>query len=375
MEIGIVGKTNTGKSSFFKAATMINVEISDRTFVTIKPNVGIGYVTAECPCKELRIKCNPNNSQCINGTRLIPVKLLDVAGLVPGAHLGKGLGNQFLNDLIPADVLINVVDASGRTDEEGRPTTNYDPTLEVKFLAQEIDLWFEGIVKKHFEKIKDDKKMEVLTGLGIRRDLVEEAVVRAGLKPESLAKELRRLSKPIIIAANKIDIEGSERNLSKMIETFPDLTIIPCSAEAENVLRTAAKNNIIEYIPGSSDFKIKASLNEQQKRALDLIKERVLKRYSSTGVQECLNRAVFDFLKYIAVYPVENENKFSNKKGEILPDVYLIPSGSTALDMAYKVHTDIGKHFIGAIDARTKKRVSADHKLKHNDIISILTSK
>src|SRR2546428_9611000 len=114
MEIGLVGKTNVGKSSFFKAATMIDVEISDRTFVTIKPNIGITHVSTKCVCEELKLKCNPRNSQCINHTRLIPVKLLDVAALVPGAHEGRGLGNQFLNDLIPANILIHVVDISGK---------------------------------------------------------------------------------------------------------------------------------------------------------------------------------------------------------------------------------------------------------------------
>jgi hypothetical protein len=375
MEIGLVGKTNVGKSSFFKAATMIDVEISDRTFVTIKPNVGIGYVISDCPCKELNLKCSPKNSQCVKQKRLIPVKLWDVAGLVPGAHTGRGLGNQFLNDLIRADILIHVVDISGRTDEEGKPTEFRDPSLDVKFLESELEYWFEGIIKKNFEKIKSENKMEVLTGLGIRREIVEEAVTKAGFEPLKLARELRILSKPILVAANKIDIENSERNLGKMLEEFPNLSIIPCSAEAEIILRTASKNEIIEYIPGSSNFKILKEISEQQKKVLDYIENNILKKFGSTGVQECLNKAVFNFLKYIAVYPVENENKFSDKKGNVLPDVYLMPPGSTALDLAHKIHTDIGKHFIGAIDARTKKRVSADHKLQHNDILSILTSK
>ena len=375
MEIGIVGKTNVGKSSFFKAATMLDVEISDRTFVTIKPNVGIGYVTSPCPHREVNKKCNPKNSQCINNIRFIPVKLLDVAGLVPGAHTGKGLGNQFLNDLIPADVLIHIVDTSGKTDEEGRPTDFHDPVFDVKFLESEIDSWFESIIKRHVEKIKDEKKIEVLTGLGIRKELVEQAISKVGYSPGNLAKELRMLSKPIIIAANKIDIEGSEKNLIKLIESFQNSTIIPCSAEAEIALRTAAKNNLIEYFPGSSEFRIMKDLSEQQTKALELIKSKVLKKFNATGIQECLNKAVFDFLKYIVVYPVENENKFSDAKGNVLPDVYLMPPDSTALDLAYKIHTDIGKKFIGAIDSRTKKRVSADYKLKNNDIISVLTSK
>jgi ribosome-binding ATPase YchF (GTP1/OBG family) len=375
MEIGVVGKTNTGKSSFFKAATMIDVEISDRTFVTIKPNIGVTYVSAKCVCEELKLKCNPKNSQCINHIRLIPVKLLDVAGLVPGAHEGKGLGNQFLNDLIPADVLIHIVDASGRTNEEGKPTDYHDPSKDVRFLENEIDLWFESVIRRNLEKLKSENKLEVLTGLGIRRSIVEEAVAKAGYEVEKLARELRRLSKPILIAANKIDIESSDKNMAKMIEEFPDVPIIPCSAEAEIALRTAAKNGIIEYVPGSNDFKILKELNEQQKKGLEFLREKVLKKYGSTGIQDCLNKVVFNFLRYIVVYPVENEHKFTDKKGNILPEAYLMPPNSTAIDLAYRIHTDIGKHFIGAIDARTKKRVSADYQLKNGDIISILTSK
>ena len=375
MEIGLVGKTNTGKSSFFKAATMIDVEISDRTFVTIKPNMGITHVSTRCVCEELKLKCNPRNSQCINHIRLIPVKLLDVAGLVPGAHEGRGLGNQFLNDLIPADILIHVVDISGKTDEEGKPTDYHDPSKDVKFLENEIDFWLESVIKRHLEKMKSENKIEVLTGLGLRRSMVEEAIAKAGYNVERLARELRMLSKPIIIAANKIDIDGSEKNLGRVIEDFPNLPIVPCSAQSEIALRTAAKNGLVDYIPGSEFFKITKELNENQKKGLEFIKERVLNRYGSTGIQDCLNKAIFDFLRYVVVYPVENERKFSDKKGNVLPEAYLMPPNSTPLDLAYRIHTDIGKHFIGAIDARTKKRVSADYKLKNRDIISIQTSK
>jgi hypothetical protein len=373
MEIAICGKTNVGKSSFFKAATMIDVEISNRIFCTIKPNVGVSYVTAPCPCIELKIKCTPRNSQCINGVRLIPVKLWDIAGLIPGAHEGRGLGNQFLNDIIQADMLIHIVDASGTTDSEGQATEGHDPSEDVRFLENEIDLWFADIIKRNLEKIKDESKASgILAGLGIRDKHVKEVMDKFDLDNiERFARELRKLSKPMLIAANKIDLPRSEENINKMRKDFPHLTIIPCSAEAETALRTAAKVGFIDYIPGSKDFIIKKELNDKQNLALRLIKTNILDKYGSTGVQECLNRAVFDFMKYMAVYPVENEHKFSDKKGNILPDVFLMPPGSTALDFAYRVHTDIGKNFIGAIDAKTKKRVSADYALKNGDIISI----
>ena len=375
MEIAICGKTNVGKSSFFKAATMIDVEISNRIFCTIKPNVGVSFVTSTCPCKGLNIKCTPKNSQCINGTRMIPVKLWDIAGLIPGAHEGRGLGNQFLNDIIQADMLINIVDASGTTNEEGQPTTGYDTSNDVRFLENEIDLWFADIIKRHLEKIKDESKASgILAGLGIKDKHVKEVMDRIGLDNiEEFARELRKLSKPIIIAANKIDLPWADHNIEKMRKDFPHLTIIPCSAESEIALRTAAKAGYIDYIPGSKDFTTKKELTDKQDKALELIKTNILDKYGSTGVQECLNKAAFDFMKYIAVYPVENEHKFSSKKGDILPDAFLMPPNSTALDLAFKVHTDIGQKFIGAVDARTGKKVGGDHILKNDDIIKILT--
>jgi ribosome-binding ATPase len=373
MEIAICGKTNVGKSSFFKSATMIDVEISNRIFCTIKPNVGVSYVTAPCPCAGLSLKCTPRNSQCANGVRMIPVKLWDIAGLIPGAHEGRGLGIQFLNDIIQADMLIHIVDASGTTDSEGQETTGHDPSEDVKFLENEIDLWFADVIKRNIEKIKDTKKaIEILSGLGIKAKHIAQVTEKVDMdNVEEFARELRKISKPIIIAANKIDLPWADQNIEKMRRDFPNLTIIPCSAEAESALRTAARVGLIDYVPGSKTFAIKAELNDRQEKALELIRVNILEKYGSTGVQECLNRAVFDFMKYVAVYPVENEHKFSNKKGEILPDAFLMPPGSTALDLAFKIHTDIGSRFIGAVDARTKKRVSAEYVLKNNDIISI----
>jgi len=376
MEIGLTGKPSCGKSTFFKASTMIDVPISAVPFTTVKAKVGIAYVISKCPCKELNLKCNPKNSQCVNGTRLIPVKLWDTGGLIPGSHSGRGIGNKFLSDIIRTDVLIHIIDTSGRTDSEGKPTEGHDPSEDIKFLEEEINLWFTSVIKRNLIKIKDEKTAaNVLAGLGIRENHIGEAIDKVGLEPEKLAIELRRLSKPMLIAANKIDLSVSENNLKNMKKEFPNLTIIPCSAEAEIALRTAGKAGFIEYIPGNKGFEIKKELNEEQKKGLELIRKKVLEKFGSTGIQDCLNKAVFEFLNYIAVYPVENEHKLSDKKGNVLPDVYLMPLGSTALDLAYKVHTDIGEKFIGAIDARTKKRVSADYKLKNGDIISIQSAK
>jgi len=384
MIIGICGKTNVGKSSFFKAATMNDVEIANRRFVTINPNVGIGYVIVDCVCKEFGVKCNPRNSICKNGKRFIPIKLIDVAGLIPGAHEGRGLGNKFLDDLRQASAFIHIVDASGLTDAEGNPTQGYDPSFDIEFVKEEIDLWFIDVVKRALGKIgKVQSKAELikmlaeqLSGLEVKKEQIEAVLEKVWISDvENFARTIRKISKPMLIAANKIDLEQAQKNFEMLKEKFKDLIIIPTSADYEIALKKAAEAGMIDYLPGNS-FQIldKSKFNQQQLKALEKIKA-LIDKYGSTGVQDCLNKAVFDLLGYIVVYPVEDENKLCDKNGNVLPDAYLMPKGSTALDLAFKIHTEIGEKFIAAIDARTKKRLGKDYVLKNNDVIRIMTSR
>ncbi len=394
MLIGVVGKPNTGKSTFFKASTLAEVAIANYPFTTIKANEGVGFVKVKCQDVELKIKCKPNHGFCIEGNRFIPVKLLDVAGLVPGAHLGKGLGNKFLDDLRQADVLIHVVDASGLTNEEGKPTENYDPCHDVRFLEDEIDQWFYGIVGENWKvlarkaQISEEKPVDILanqfSGLKITVNMVKEAMRNCNLnenfatwKDEKLFEfvhKLRKLSKPLIIAANKSDMPKAQENIEKLRKEFPELLVIPCSAESELALREAARDGKINYVAGENKFSVNDNaLNEQQKKGLQFIKDKIFENYGATGVQQCLNEALFSLLKYIVAYPVENENHFSDGKGNILPDAILLPQGSTALELAFAIHTDIGNKFVAAIDARSHKRLSKEYQLKNDDIIRIMT--
>jgi hypothetical protein len=379
MKIGIVGKTNVGKSTAFSAATMIDVEISNRIFTTIKPNVGVSYARTDCVEKELKVKCSPKNSKCENGIRLIPITLIDVAGLVPDAHLGKGLGNQFLSDLMEAEGLIHVFDLSGTTDSGGNPASGYDPEKDILFLEKEMDYWIEGILKKNWDSIERKAKLgkhlyetiyEQLSGLGIRLEKVRE-IVEAGYSDLlDLATKIRKVNKPIILAGNKIDLKSSWENYNSLKGRYE---IIPVCAEAELALRKADRAGLIRYIPGSNDFETLKKLQPEQEKALNFIRDNVLKKYGSTGVQEVINRLVFNKLDYIPVYPVEDEHHYADGAGKVLPDVYLMKKNSTPLDLAFKVHTDIGKAFIGAIDAKTKKKIGKEHILNSNDIIKILT--
>lgn len=392
MLIGLVGKPNVGKSTFFKAATMAEVEIGDRPFVTIKPNTGVGYVKVDCIDKEFNVQCNPSYGFCINGHRFVPIEIIDVAGLVPGASEGKGLGNQFLDNLRHADCFIHIVDVSGTTNIEGQPTENHDVCKDVEFLEEELDAWYYNIFMKVWKSFARKTEMEKskfseaiakqFSGLKVNEEQVKLTLRKLNLpeKPSVWSQDqvrefvsmLRKISKPMILAANKCDHASAKKNIKKLGEVFPDLLIYPCSADSELALRQAAKAGIIDYLPGNEDFELKGEISDGQKAALDKIRQNVLKIYEGTGVQEVLNLAVFDLLQYIAIFPA-GANKLGDSKGNILPDCFLLPKGSTALDFAYYLHTDFGKNFIKAIDARTKKALGKSYELQHRDALEIVT--
>jgi len=389
IELGLVGKPNTGKSTFFNAATLASVPVANYPFTTIEPNVGVAYVRARCPCADFGVRCSPRNSLCLGGTRYIPVKMIDVAGLVKGAHQGKGLGNRFLDSLRQASALLHVVDAAGSTDENGRPCPpgTHDPLEDLQFLEEEIDLWLCGILERGWKKLTraaelrgEDLAVELarrLSGLGITEEQVRLALQRAPFDPShpvELARELRRLSKPIMVVANKADLEPSDRNVERIRER--GYTVVPVSAEAELLLRRAAEKGLISYRPGDPSFRIlkPEALTQEQLRALERVR-RYLERRGSTGVQECLDTAVYRFLGLIAVYPVEDENKLTDREGNVLPDAFLVPRGTTARELAYRIHTELGDSFLYAIDARTKRRVGEDHQLKDGDVISVVAAK
>jgi len=391
LQIGLIGKANVGKSTFFSAATETTVASGNFPFTTIEPNVGVAYVQSDCACKHFDVK--HENPLCINGTRLIPVKLIDVAGLVPGAHEGKGLGNQFLDDARQAEILIHVVDIAGTTDIQGQPISvgQHDPLEDIAFVQDEFDQWFVDILKREWDKItrEIDQKRAKLTdgiakrfsGLGIKDYQVHTVLQKQGLisrNPkewndidiENFVKELRQNTKPMIIAANKAD-------LCKDLDIIKKITdvVVPCSAETELLLRKATKAGMINYTSGDTGFKIneEKEIPIPQQKALDLV-NKIFSKIPSTGIQKILNSAVFDSLNLIAVYPVEDESKFTNKEGVIFPDTKLLPQDSTAKDLASLIHADIAKGFLHAIDCKTKQRISGDQKLKHGDVIKIVST-
>jgi ribosome-binding ATPase YchF (GTP1/OBG family) len=385
IEIGLVGKPNAGKSSFLKAATLQDVKISPIPFTTLKPNVAVAYVTKKCVCSEFNVRCNPRQGACINGIRFIPIGLWDLPGIVPGAHEGRGLGLKFLDDIRKTKALIHVVDFSGLTDAEGRAMENYDVEKDIRFVEEEINNWFKEVIERGLERYKRNLKslsreelvdilVKQLSGLEVKKEDVERSLDVAGIENlEEFSKTLREISKPIVIVANKMDLESAQKNYEKLKTKYKN--IIPASAESEIALRLASSKGLIEYFPGEKDFIVKGNLSEEQEKALEMIKENVLKKFDSTGIQKALNFTVFEILNFIVVYPVADANKLSDTKGNVLPDAFLVKKGTMLKEFAFSIHTDIGEKFICGIDARTKKKLSADYELKDNDVFEIVYRK
>jgi predicted esterase len=177
--IGLVGKPSAGKSTFFNAATAFSRQrgdtegdewagagVSQHPFTTIDPNIGYCLIPAppgSCPEDDIihnqMADYGSTHGRDPQGQRFLPVLLKDVAGLVPGAYQGRGRGNQFLNDLTDATVLIHVVDASGTADAQGNKTmTEVDavftnPLDDLAWIRNELVEWVYSNVTAKWDTI------------------------------------------------------------------------------------------------------------------------------------------------------------------------------------------------------------------------------
>jgi len=384
--LALAGKPNCGKSTFFRAATLAPAEIANYPFTTIDANFGVAFTRTRCPCKSLNIPCG----SCLDGVRYVPVNLVDVAGLVPDAHKGRGLGNQFLDNLRQADAILHIVDASGSADSEGNPLDigSHDPKKDVLFLDYEMTMWIYGILDKHWAKLQRQAQSktsllhkgisEVLTGLGITPEDVRDAEETAEIDlthadADALIKfcrEISRISKPMVPVGNKVD-----QAPQSLVDALKSDGFLFASAAGELALRNAAQAKIVRYLPGDPTFSLvnEQALSAPQKAGLGKIAE-VMQKYGGTGVQQAIDYAIRQVLGLIVVFPVEDEHKFSDSKGRVLPDAFLMKKGSTPRDLAFMVHTDIGKGFLYAVDARTKMRVKDTHELQEGDVIRIVST-
>jgi ribosome-binding ATPase len=399
IKIGLIGKTNTGKTTFFNSATLSLAEISNYPFTTKQPAIGNAHAITLCVHRELKVQDQPRNSRCIDGWRFIPIELVDLPGLIKGAWEGKGLGNQFLSIASQSDALLHVVDASGSIDASGRiaePGTG-DPVADIADIEEELVMWYLKLFEANRDKISRaigggmDRILaitEVFRGIGVREDQVKLALAQnnvAETKFEDFGPQeskdfcwsLRDISKPTLIVANKVDLPTATENFNRLREEYKDIIVVPASADAELTLRRAETRRVIRYIPGDERFEIndQTKLNDKQKWALNFIRKDILGEYMRTGVQFAINVAVFKLLKMNAIYPVADVQKFSDKHGNVLPDVYLMRSGSTVEDLAREIHSELAKGMIYALDGRDGLRLPTNYQLKDRDVLSIVSAR
>jgi ribosome-binding ATPase YchF (GTP1/OBG family) len=390
LSLALAGKPNAGKSTFYQAATMAEVDVGNYPFTTIDPNRGVTHVRTDCPCLDLAERCG--NENCHDGKRYVPVELLDVAGLVPGAHEGRGLGNQFLDELTNADAILHVVDAAGATDAEGEPVEvgAHDPVEDIDFVETEMDLWLASIVERNWETIErqsrspdfdiDDALAELLTGVGATEtdvaralrdlDYPEDPIQWADEHREALASDIRERTKPIVVVANKADIAPAE-NLDRLREAAD--VVVPTTADGELALRRGVEAGIVDYDPGDPDFEVVGDVSDGQAEGLEQIRT-VMQEWGGTGVQDALDTAVYDVLHMLTAYPVQNETRWTDGQGNVLPDAHLLPEGATPPDLAYAVHSDIGDGYLHAVDARAERRIGEGHELDEGDVVKIVST-
>ncbi len=398
IRIGLIGKTNTGKTTFFNSASLSSSEISSYPFTTKKPEKATAHAITLCVHPEFKVQDQPNNSRCSDGWRFVPIELIDLPGLIKGAWEGKGLGNQFLTIAAQSDALLHVVDVSGSVDASGKITEvgAGDPISDYADIEEELILWYHKILEGNRDKVSKaissgidlvEAITELYRGIGVDKNNVKDALKATELEDKDFdnfdtkdtkkfSTFLRNISKPTLIVANKVDIPGADKNFDRLREKYSDIITVPASADSELSLRRAEQKGLIKYSPGSESFDIlkPQDLNDKQKGALDFIKKGIMGEYMRTGVQFAINIAVFKLLKMNAIYPVANEAKLSDKKGRVLPDLILLKNGATVMDLAREVHSDLVKGLLYAKDLRYGLRLPTSYQLRDRDVVSLISA-
>lgn len=388
VKIGLIGKPNVGKSTLFSALTKSPADIANYPFTTLKPNVGIALLNSKCPHTEIGKQCTPREGSCSEGIRKIPVEIIDVPGLIPGASEGKGMGNEFLDNIRDSEAIIHVFDASGMTAPDGTSLTEArDPVEDIQTIENEMFAWMAERLYRDWEKYgrkadasgdRIERSLEKkIASFGVNERQVSLILTKGDFpsklstwKPEH-AREFSELIfrhiKPIIRVGNKADT-ASQENIEKIRGVDPDVFLV--SGEYELTLEKALAGGMVDSL--SSGFKITGEVNAAQKNALDMIGEFLRQPYV-TRISDIISTAVRSVLGYVVVYPVADEGTWGDNKGNVLPDAYLLPEGSTALEMAFRVHSDIGEGFIRAIDCRSKRAIGKDHVVQDSEVIRIVS--
>jgi GTP-binding protein YchF len=356
MKVGIVGLPNAGKSTLFNALTQAGAETGDYPFTTIDPNVAIVGVPDD------RLEAV---AQTVGSSEVVleTISFHDIAGLVPGASAGEGLGNRFLAAIRETDAIAHVVRAHG-TSGVPHPEGRVDPQADIELIETELLAADLEQAERRLERVA--KQAKTLDKHAVaERDWLEEVVEGLGsgtpvrdIPPPNGALDAPRLlgaltSKPVLYVAN-VD-EGE--------------TDVP-----EPVAQMAARRGD-GAVAISARIEADLSEIEDEGEAAELRGELGI---PESGLAVVI-RAAFDLLGLISFFTA-GEGKEAV--------AHALERGSSAWDAAGKVHTDIQQRFVraevvgwkdlvdaggyaGARDRGVLRTEGRDYKMADGEVITI----
>lgn len=329
--VGLIGKPSAGKSTFFNAVTDPDAEsraarVAAFPFTTIEPNVSTGFGAVFCPCSIPQLSSSSVPCDALYGHILIsgtphrrhPVVIKDVAGLVQGAYKGKGKGNQFLNDLCDANVLVHVVDGAAATDTEGSAClpglgSTFD---DITWVREEVHSWIYDNLRAKWGGIrkKPTKLRNMFTGYRSSLLFVDGVLRHMGIMSEAELicrvptwgpAELHLLVAlyvyarfPIVLALNKTDMRAAATEVrSKLEQRYPHETFVSMSAKVECHLLQLRRKGFVRYVSGDSFFEETnetSAMGPLESKALTEVRQffTSAKGVTTTGVQEVLAAAL-----------------------------------------------------------------------------------
>ncbi|GEM_PF-2378942 len=388
----IIGKPNSGKSSFFKSLTFYSFQNAKDIVLESDFNLGKAFVIADCPDKLFNKKCNPREGFCKHGKRYIPIDIMDTPGIIR-RNSEKNLEDKFVHAIKDAEGFINVIDISGTTDENGKGVVlgSYDPLQDFEWVENEIYYWFYSRIKKNILSIKRkifldknkkfEKVVQIIQSFKISREKIIYSMKKFNIDEDSIFNiddetlfkfliYLFRLSKPFVYVANKIDLISSKKYYEKALKKYKDKIILPASSYIELGLLTLEKEGKIEYFPLDGEIIIKKK-DKYTENFVEYAKMSFFENFKVNGVFLSLNTLIFNLLGYIVVYPVKNID-LTDSNGNVMPDAIFLKYGSNIRDLARRIHKDLDKDIIKGIELKTKKILSEEDILQNGDVIKIL---
>ncbi|RJP26159.1 MAG: redox-regulated ATPase YchF [Actinobacteria bacterium] len=318
LQIGIIGLPNSGKSTIFNAMTRAGAQVAGYPFSTVDPNYGMAEVPDD------RLEKVASTAGC---SKVIPagLRLVDIAGLVEGAHRGEGLGNQFLAHIREVDALAHAVRCFASPDV-AHVRAEIDPELDIAVVNTELILADLAAVERRKDRIakaaksgERDKARELALLERVESELDREVPVRAmGLSREEeeiLAGLFLLTAKPVIYVANlgeeQLGVDGPLLRSVRDVAAAEGAGLVAFNARLEAEIEELEPGEVREFLDAYG--------------------------IDSLGLEEFAARC-YSLLGLMTFFTTES--------GECR--AWPLREGSTAVQAAGKIHTDMEQGFIRA---------------------------